>query len=61
MLTMRMTMAMAMPMTMTMKRFVAMTVKQHLSGYNPSEATQAKVEGNGEAKDEGEGQPGDQG
>ena len=38
-----------------------MTVKSHLSGNNPSEATQAKVEGNGEAKDEGEGEPGDQG
>ena len=53
-----MTMTMAMP---TMARFVAMTVKSHLSGNNPSEATQAKVEGNGEAKDEGEGEPGDQG
>ena len=54
-------MTMALPMTITMKRFVAMTVKQHLSGDNPSETTQAKVEGNGEAKDEGEGQPRDQG
>ena len=58
-LTIRMIMTMAMPITMT--RFVAMTVKQHLSGDNPSETTQAKVEGNGEAKDEGEGQPGYEG
>ena len=47
-----------MAMAMTMNRFVAMTAKQHLSGDNPSETSQAKVEGNGEAKDEGEGQPG---
>ena len=36
---------------------MTMTVKKYLRGDNPSETSQTKVEGNGEAKDEGEGQP----
>ena len=32
---------------------------QHLGGNNPCQAAQSQVEGNSEAKDEGEGQPRD--
>ena len=52
---------MKMKLTTIITMAMTMTVKKYLSGNNPSEATQAKVEGNGEAKDEGEWQPGHQG
>lgn len=52
---------MKMKLTTIITIAMTMTVKKYLSGDNPSETSQAKVEGNGEAKDEGEWQPGHQG